>query len=87
MRSNVSAAVAVALMSLASKPSAPEISAYASTLLPLVTVASAASHGSFCENGTFCTVIRFGETYEGNDPSGVPVGCGMKSAVGPLNGT
>ncbi|MFT3767715.1 MAG: hypothetical protein QM820_19855 [Minicystis sp.] len=77
--------VVVARVSLVLKPSGLSSSVYASTLLPVVTVAPAGSQGSW--NLLKPSIeIRFGVANPGALPSGTPVGCGEKSAMGPSMG-
>ena len=76
VRSNVFADVVVGRRSPAEKPSGETMSAYASTLLPVVTVAPDGSHGSLVEMGPFWSESRFGDVNAGAKKFGSPVGCG-----------
>src|SRR5262249_49327270 len=68
-------------------PSGSTRSTYASTLLPTVSVALGASHGSLLLNGLFCSATRLGETKPAVEPAGTPVGCGVDAVpIGPSNG-
>ena len=69
------------------KPSGATRSAYAVALLPVRSVASAGSQGSFRLNGALSNVISFGATSGAWYPVGVPTGCGLATVpCGPSHG-